>query len=138
MPTSQNLLNPRSTALLVIDVQNDFCASSGVLARSGRDVTAIQRAVAQLSTLVEFCRKKKVPIVFTQLVYDLNKLPKTHTERMKLKKVKGLCAPRSKGTQFYKIQPEKGEKVIVKNYYSSFYKTELDEWLKKNKIETLV
>ena len=34
---------PGHTALLVIDMQNDFIASAGLVGRSGRDVSAAQK-----------------------------------------------------------------------------------------------
>ena len=128
----------KSPALLVIDVQNDFCSDTGVLARSGRSVKPMQRAVGKIENFLKYWRGKDLPIIFTRLIYDLEKLPKTHTERMKLKKVPGLCAPGSRGSEFYALKPEKGEKVIEKNYYSGFYRTSLDAYLKKLKIDTLV
>ena len=37
-------LQPAHTALLVIDMQNDFVASDGLVSRSGRDVSAAQNS----------------------------------------------------------------------------------------------
>ncbi len=37
-----------------------------------------------------------------------------------------------------RIKPQSGDKVIVKNYPNSFFKTELDSYLKKKKIKKLI
>ena len=36
--TLQEKIEPAHTALLVIDMQNDFCAAAGLVARDGRDI----------------------------------------------------------------------------------------------------
>ena len=49
--TLEELVDPRSTALLVVDVQNDFCHADGHFARYGKDLSRIQ---AMLPGLVQF------------------------------------------------------------------------------------
>jgi hypothetical protein len=34
--------NPNHAALIVIDMQNDFCASGGLVDKGGRDVSVVQ------------------------------------------------------------------------------------------------
>ena len=45
------------TALLVIDVQNDFCSPSGILAKSGRSLRAITKAVNNVSVVLDAVRR---------------------------------------------------------------------------------
>ncbi|MFH1247182.1 MAG: cysteine hydrolase [Candidatus Micrarchaeota archaeon] len=127
-----------TTALLVIDVQNDFCSSRGKIAKSGRNVEKIQSSVAKLQKLLAITRKKGVKIIFAKVVYDPAKIPASNLQRMKVKKTEGLCSPNSWGADFYKIKPRKTEKIITKNFYNAFYKTELEQWLLKNNIETII
>lgn len=35
-------VRPAHTALIVIDIQNDFCAENGLVDQGGRDVSAVQ------------------------------------------------------------------------------------------------
>ncbi len=130
----------KRAALLVIDVQNDFCASDGAVARSGRSVRAIQKAVRTVQGAVLSAREQGMPVVFFRLVYDLHKLPATHAERMKAKKVNNLCAPNSKGIAFFHVlpRPDLGDVVMEKNYYSAFQKTKLNAWLRRRDIDTIV
>lgn len=133
----QNALSQK-TALLVIDVQNDFCASNGVIAKSGRPIKGIQAALKPIRKLQKAAHNQKIPVVFTRLVYDLKKLPQSHAKRMKIKKVQGLCCPNSKGIEFFKITPARKDIVIEKNFYSAFFRTGLEMFLQKNQIKTLI
>lgn len=128
----------KDTALIVIDVQKDFCSEEGVLAKSGRDLSAIQAAVHNLADMVEVWRTRAYPIVFTKLVYDLARLPETHRARMQNKKVEGLCQPETEGVGFFQIKPLSSELVIEKNYYSAFYNTVLENHLHSLGITTLL
>jgi len=52
--TLEELVDPSSTALLAIDIQNDFCSPAGHFARYGKDVARMAPAVA---TMVDFVRQ---------------------------------------------------------------------------------
>jgi hypothetical protein len=45
-------VQPAHTALLVIDMQNDFIASGGLVGRSGRDVSAAQKLAERLPDFI--------------------------------------------------------------------------------------
>ena len=40
-----DIVDPAHTALVVVDVQNDFCHRDGGLAQAGGDMSAIEKAV---------------------------------------------------------------------------------------------
>jgi nicotinamidase-related amidase len=52
------------TALLVIDMQNDFCHPEGWLASIGVDVAPARRPIAPLGRLVPALRREAVPIIW--------------------------------------------------------------------------
>lgn len=54
------------TALLIIDLQNDFLHPEGAYARGGAGAPAIAALPARLRPLVELVRRRGVPIVSTQ------------------------------------------------------------------------
>lgn len=57
------MLNPEHTALLVVDVQNDFCSPGGALAERGGDVSQAQAILEPLQRLIESGRDYGVQIV---------------------------------------------------------------------------
>lgn len=63
---AEELLAPAQTALLVIDMQNDFLADDGHYARHGRDVTRMRRVVPLLQELIEGARSAGAHVVFIQ------------------------------------------------------------------------
>lgn len=64
------MIAPRRSVLVVVDVQNDFCHEAGVLGRAGHDMTAIQAAVDRLLGLVEAARRAGVPIIWVRTQHD--------------------------------------------------------------------
>ena len=52
------------TALIVIDMQNDFCHRDGWLAHIGVDVAAARRPIAPLSNLLPLLRRAAVPVIW--------------------------------------------------------------------------
>lgn len=52
------------TAIVVVDMQNDFCHPDGWLAHIGVDVTPARAPIAPLRTLLPVLRKEDVPIVW--------------------------------------------------------------------------
>src|SRR3990170_6767167 len=65
-------VDPEHTALIVVDVQNDFCADGGALHRWGRDVSMIQ---AMLPCLVDFIDQAREAGVFVVFIRELGDEP---------------------------------------------------------------
>jgi nicotinamidase-related amidase len=60
------ILDPRHTALLVVDVQNDMCRPDGWMAQAGRDVSAILAAVPGMARLAAAARECGVTVVLIE------------------------------------------------------------------------
>lgn len=58
--------NPRATALLLVDVQNDYCHPDGIMAQRGYDTTAMQDLLNPLKLLVEWARRTGVLCLYLQ------------------------------------------------------------------------
>lgn len=52
------------TAMIVIDMQNDFCSPKGWLAHIGVDVTPARRPIAPLNRLLPSLRRSGVPVIW--------------------------------------------------------------------------
>lgn len=52
------------TAVIVVDMQNDFCSPGGWLASIGVDTTPLKGPVASLNRLLPLLRRQEVPIVW--------------------------------------------------------------------------
>lgn len=140
-------VNPRHTALVVIDMQNDFIADDGLIAREGRDVSAAKEMAKRLPELVKTARAAGVFVVFVRNVYSSDQnfyLSDVWLEQAARKRAGGytripVCAAGSRGGDFYgQVRPEPHDPVVTKHRYSAFYNTDLDTILRANGIRTVV
>ena len=56
-------VDPRHTALIIVDVQNDFCHRDGALAGLGMDTGPIEEMVPRLIECLRRTREESVPVV---------------------------------------------------------------------------
>lgn len=60
------ILDPAHTALLIIDMQNDFCLPEGKFAQSGRDCSATEQIIPTCRRLLDAARSANVLVVHIQ------------------------------------------------------------------------
>src|ERR1044072_7685650 len=61
------LVDPAHTALLVVDMQRDFCAPGGAFHRLGVDISMYPPMIPRVARLVEAARAAGVRVVFVQM-----------------------------------------------------------------------
>ena len=133
-------LSPSNAAVLVVDMQNDFCAPAGGLASLGVDMSAIDACVPRVQRLVEHARAVGVPVIHLRMHMEAESESPAWTE-LRLRRSPDRprwCAPGSWGADFYGVLPAPGETVITKLRYSGFIGTELDLKLRSLGIKSLV
>jgi ureidoacrylate peracid hydrolase len=132
-------VDPETTRLLVIDVQNDFCAEDGWMAKNGADVTLIHQAVDRLVEFIDVARAVGLPTIFVRAIYDRIYLSKPMLERHQRT---GLalehCETGTWGAEFFRVSPRVGEVVFTKHRYSAFKDTELNALLRAQRVENLI
>ncbi|HEY3065383.1 MAG TPA: cysteine hydrolase [Methylomirabilota bacterium] len=109
-------------ALVVVDVQNDYCHAEGTFGRAGVELGAIQRAVDRIVQLVDLAREAGVPVVWVRTEHD----GWTNSETWLTRDVRGgseICATGSWGAEFFRVRPRADECVVVKHRYSAFVGT---------------
>jgi ureidoacrylate peracid hydrolase len=130
---------PGNAALIVVDVQNDFCAEDGVFGRTGNDLSMVKAMVPNLQRLIAGARKVGVPVIFIQAIYDPVYLPPVWYERnARIKFEVPRCVAGTRGADFYEVSPLPGETVVRKHRYSAFVDTELDLILRSRAIRTVI
>lgn len=140
-------VDPRHTALVVIDMQNDFIADEGLIAREGRDVSQAKEMAKHLPELIKTARAAGVFVVFVRNVYTSDQnfyLSDVWLEQAARKRAGGytripVCEAGSWGGDFYgDVRPEAHDPIVTKHRYSAFYNTDLDTILRANGIRTVV
>ena len=144
-PEDYGLFDPEGievskTALIVVDVQNDFCHPEGVFGKYRRvDLGHVTGAVKKLAAFIRHCRRLRLPVVFIKTVHS----PWTDSPSW-LRRLKGTdkrmrtCPPDSWGSEFYGVEPKKGDCIVIKHRYSAFVSTDLELILQSRGIENII
>ncbi|MCY0882105.1 MAG: cysteine hydrolase [Firmicutes bacterium] len=143
-------LFPQNTALIIIDMQQDFCAPQGYIAQMGYDIALTARAIDPIARLLAAARG--VPdllVLFTREGHrpDLSDLPANKRWRSRRMGAGiGDNGPLGRilvrGEPGWEIIPEltpqSGEPIIDKPGKGSFYATDLDLILQRRQIRNLI
>jgi len=122
------------TALLIIDMQNDF-----ILPGAPAEVPGAIKIVPAAEKLLYFCRERKIPVfhIIRQYRHDGSDIENFRREGF-LQKVRYLV-PGTPGAEIIsELKPAEGEYIIVKPRFSAFFCTELELILKRVRIDDIV
>jgi ureidoacrylate peracid hydrolase len=146
---------PERTALIVVDMQNDFGSKGGMFDRAGIDITCIQKVVAPTARVVAAAREAGIPIIYLNMGFrpDLsdaggadspnrikhNAMHFGETYRAPDGTETRALVRDTWGTDIVsELKPRTEDIVVWKTRYSGFYQTELDQILKGLNIKCLV
>ncbi|HEO8420604.1 isochorismatase family protein [Mycobacteroides abscessus subsp. abscessus] len=130
--------NPQHSALLIVDVQNDYCHKEGCLAQQDLDVSMVEEMMPNLKNMISSMKELSVPIIYIQTIHEDSTDSETWIKRLKGKNQKNLCRKDTWGAQFYQLEPDKDDVIVIKHRYSAFIHTRLESVLRALKIETLL
>ena len=131
-------LSSATTALLVIDIQNDYIHPNGASARSGRDLSAVVGMMPRVHRLIEAARANNVPVYFTRNWHGPNTDSRAWSNRRGERKSGAAGVAGTWGAEWYEVEPRSGEIVIDKFRYDAFLGTPLEMMLRARGIETVV
>lgn len=151
VPTSiDEVVRPSRTALLIIDMQNDFCARGGSAAECGADLAMYDEMVPRIVQLADACRTRHIPVIHVRML----SLPNGASDSPSWIRMRMRATGNSDGSQsdvwtfaiegtwgadfLPALQPESGDIVVSKFRSSAFYKTNLDLILRSNGVEALL
>ncbi len=139
-----------TTALIVIDVQGDFCADGGYMAGFGFDLTALRRPIPNIQALLAACRAKGITVCHTRETFaaDLSDVQAHRLWRGADGQgvAVGDTGPNGRylidGEPCWEIIPEvapwPGEAIFDKPSYGAFSTTDIDRFLRDNGIRDLI
>lgn len=134
---------PGRSALLIVDMQKDFCTAGFGAERLGRDISAARAVIPQIRELRQTARSARVLVIHVAFCT----LPSQASDsgawlaqrRRSTASGDSLCIPGTPGFEFIdELTPEDGELVVEKHRYSAFTGTSLDMKLRAHRIESLV
>lgn len=129
------------TAVLVIDLQNDFCDPDGAMARLGADVGANVEVVRRVVPFLAAARRAGCLIVFVRQTAD--ELTTSPARRARLatmgRSSQTVCCRGTWGAELHPaLTVETGDVVIDKTCYSAFIGTSLDLVLRSQERDQVV
>ncbi|AOF84557.1 isochorismatase family protein [Hydrogenophaga sp. RAC07] len=141
--------DPTHTALVVIDLQRDFCSPGGYAHQAGIDIGPMQAVVANTVRLLQAARAAGLLVVHTREGHlsDLSDCPATKLQRSvdagapigSLGPLGRLLVRGEQGHDFVDaVRPVTGEEVIDKPGYGAFHRTRLAQVLAAHDIEALI
>jgi nicotinamidase-related amidase len=135
-------LDPATTALIVVDMQNDFCHRDGFYARQGQDIAGLQAPVPAIAALLERARATGATVVFTRILRDPATGPVESARRLVPKRWfshgERLIAGSWGAAVIDALAPRDDEPVIDKHGYSAFHRTDLAERLHAKGVRDIV
>ena len=135
MPYRFDAIDPKTTAMIVVDMQNDFVADGAML--QSRQAFAM---VPKLAATLKFCRDQGVRIIYTAHVHrkdgcDMGLYDDLYPPIAQ----RASLVDETHGVEIYKdLAPAVGEHVIKKHRYSAFFATDMDLILREWGITSVV
>lgn len=143
------------SALVIVDMQNDFCGDGGWISSMGIDVSAAQALVEPINRTTEAMRREGVPVLWLNWGVRsdrANLLPSTQHPFNPHGTGPGLAGPRTFGNHTYNLLEKDGwgadlvgglvrapdDLWIDKHRISGFWDTPLDSILRNLGVTTLI
>ena len=144
-----------STAVIVVDMQNDFGTKGGMFDRAGIDISGIQGVIPALKQVLTAARAASIPVIYLKMAFrpDLADAGAPDSPNWIKHKPLGagtaMTAPDGSAGRILirgtwnteivpELMPEPNDTIVYKSRFSGFYRTELDSILKAKGIKTLI
>ena len=143
------------TAVIVVDMQNDFGAPGGMFGRAGIDLAGIRATIEPTRKVLAAARREGMKVVYLKMAFrsDLSDAgapdAPTWLKHLPMKAGETVTAPDGSPSRVLirdtwnteiieELSPEPGDTVLYKHRYSGFFETTLDAMLKDWGIRNLV
>jgi len=137
------------TALLVIDLQNDFCHPEGFCSVEGADISAVREIIPRIQKMIGWARKQGISVIYTRESHQADLSDATPSKKLRYAnagypigtpgKMGRFLIQGERGTALVdELQPLETELQITKPAQSVFVSTDLEATLRQRQIEYLL
>jgi nicotinamidase-related amidase len=129
------VIDPKRTAMIVVDMQNDFVAAEAAM-----ETPAARAVVPKLAKALRTCRDAGIRVIYTAHVHredgcDMGLFDDMHPPIAN----RAALVDGTHGVEIYpELAPAPGEHVIKKHRYSGFFGTDLDIILREWNVDTVI
>jgi ureidoacrylate peracid hydrolase len=145
-----------STAVLVVDMQNDCVSPDGLFAHGGIDISPIQAVVKPIAQVLAAARRTGLKVVYLRMGYQPDLSDTGAPDGPNWSKVHGpigvgetVVLPDGSTGRFLirdtwgteiidELAPDRDDPIVYKTRYSGFFNTELHQVLQEFGIRTLI
>src|SRR5205809_1759798 len=148
-------INPARTAVIVVDMENDFVAKGGMFDRAGADISGAQKAIPPTAKVLAAARQSGLKVIYLKMGYrpDLSDLGSAdsvnRTRHLKFGVGQKIQAPDGRESRILirdtwntdivpELKPQADDLVVYKHRFSGFYQTDLDAILKQLGVKYLI
>ena len=148
-------LDPNATAVVVVDMQNDFAAPGGMFDRANIDITGVQSIVPNVRAVLDAARGAEILVVYLKMGFrpDLADAgyptSPTWLKHVPLDVGADVTSPNGMPSRILirdcwntdivsELTPQAHDVVLYKTRYSGFFGTELDDVLRARGVESLI
>jgi ureidoacrylate peracid hydrolase len=148
-------LDLASTAVIVVDMQNDFGSQGGIFDHAGIDISAIRKTIDPTRKVLAVARNAGMKIIYLKMGFrpDLSDLgaddSPNRMRHLRFGVGQACAAPDGREGRFLirdtwntdivaELTPEPCDFVVYKHRFSGFYETELDDVLRGLGIRNLI
>jgi nicotinamidase-related amidase len=134
---------PSETAVLIVDVQNDFVDDNGRVGREGGEMRPLQEAVAEINRLVAAARQAGAPVFYITVEHgpQVDNAPyQARYDRRGMTPDDTICHAGTWGAElFSSLTPRQtGEPLLVKHGYDAFGIQQLADDLRRRGVRAVV
>jgi ureidoacrylate peracid hydrolase len=145
-------VDPATTAVVVIDMQNAYASKGGYLDVAGFDISGAPAVIRNIQGVLETARGAGVPVIYFQNGWDPEYVeaggegsPNWHkSNALKTMRERPELAGKllARGGWDYELvdelKPQPGDIVLSKTRYSGFFNSQLDSVLRSRGVRTIV
>ena len=148
-------IDPRETAVIVVDMQNDFLSPDGMFGRAGLDIAPGRATIEPTARVLEATRRSRMKVVYLKMEFAPDLSNAGGPDAPNLVRHLGLgvgqstTAPDGSDSRVLientwntdivpELSPESGDLIMSKHRFSGFFETDLDTTLRANGIKNLI
>ena len=149
------VIEPARTAVIVVDMQNDFGSDGGMMALAGIDISGNKAVIPATARVLAAARQAGILVVYLKMGFraDLSDAGAPDApnwlKHLPLRAGEETTTPHGTASRILvrdtwntdivaELQPEPTDVVLYKHRYSGFYQTDLDKVLASRSIKSLI